>query len=78
MHFVTPELDAGPAILQYRVRIHPEQGEPELRARVQAGEYMIYPRVIGWIAAGRIRMQDDKVWLDDKPLDAPVIQDEST
>jgi phosphoribosylglycinamide formyltransferase-1 len=76
VHFVTPELDAGPAILQYRVRIRPGETEPELQARVQQGEYRIYPQAIGWYAQGRVRMRDGRVWLDDKPLEKPVVIDE--
>jgi len=76
VHFVTPELDAGPAILQYRVRIHPEETETQLRERVQAGEYLIYPQAIGWIADGRVELADGAVVMDGERLQQPVIIDE--
>jgi len=76
VHFVTPELDAGPAILQYRVRIGTEETEAELRARVQQGEYLIYPEAIKWFAADRVEMRADTVILDGKPLAGPVVIDE--
>lgn len=76
VHFVIPELDAGPGILQYRVRIRPGDDEDSLRARVQQGEYLIYPRAIAWFAAGRLALKDGCTWLDGERLREPVIVDE--
>lgn len=76
VHFVIPELDAGPGILQYRVKIRPGDNEDSLRARVQQGEYLIYPRAIAWFAAGRLALKDGSTWLDGERLSAPVIVDE--
>ncbi len=76
VHFVTPELDAGPGILQYRLRIRADETEPALRARVQNGEYIIYPQAIAWFAASRIKLQDNTVSMDGKPIDGPVVIDE--
>jgi phosphoribosylglycinamide formyltransferase 1 len=75
VHFVIPELDAGPGILQYRVTIRPNDTEASLRERVQAGEYLIYPRALAWLAAGRLTYQHDAAWLDGEPLPAPVVVD---
>lgn len=72
VHFVTPELDAGPGILQYRVRIGPGDTEDSLRARVQQGEYLIYPRALRWLATGRLTWHNHGAWLDGRPLPAPV------
>jgi phosphoribosylglycinamide formyltransferase-1 len=77
VHFVVPELDAGPAILQYRVRIAPGETETSLRARVQRGEYRIYPQAIGWLAAGRLEQRDGHAWLDGRKLDGPCVVDEA-
>ena len=76
VHFVIPELDAGPAIVQYRVAVRPDETEQSLRERVQQGEYRIYPLAIGWIAEGRVRCKEGRVMMDDKPLQHPVIVDE--
>ena len=78
VHFVIPELDAGPGILQYRVRIRPEESEDSLRARVQRGEYLIYPRAIAWFAAGRLALKDGNTWLDGERLSAPVVVEEES
>jgi phosphoribosylglycinamide formyltransferase-1 len=76
VHFVTPELDAGPGILQYRVRIRADETEPTLRARVQNGEYNIYPQAIAWFAAAKIKLQDSTVIMDGKLIDGPVVINE--
>lgn len=75
VHFVTPELDGGPVVLQSRVPVRPGDTESTLSARVQASEYIIYPRVLGWFAQGRLTWQDDAAWLDGKPLVKPLVED---
>jgi phosphoribosylglycinamide formyltransferase 1 len=75
VHFVTAELDGGPVILQSRVAVRPGDVEDTLSGRVQATEHIIYPRVIGWLADGRLAWRDGRPWLDGKPLDAPVVED---
>lgn len=76
VHFVIPELDAGPPFLQYRVKIRAGETEQSLQERVQAGEYMIYPLGIQWIAEGRLELRNQQPWLDGRPLAAPEIIDE--
>ena len=77
VHYVTPQLDAGPSIIQYKVRIQPDETELSLSTRVQQGEYIIYPRAIGWIAEGRLQLKNDEVWLDGLPLGEPIVLEES-
>ena len=76
VHFVIPELDAGPGILQYRVPIRAGDTEASLRERVRAGEHLIYPRAIAWFAAGRVSLRDGAAWLDGERLTTPVVVDE--
>jgi phosphoribosylglycinamide formyltransferase-1 len=73
VHFVIPELDAGPAIIQYRVPVKPGDTEASLRGRVQTGEYRIYPQALRWIAEGRLKLESNQVMLDNQPLISPVI-----
>jgi phosphoribosylglycinamide formyltransferase-1 len=75
VHFVTPELDGGPVILQSRVPVLPGDSVQTLSARVQASEYIIYPRVLGWFAQGRLAWQDGAAWLDGRPLEQPLVED---
>jgi len=74
VHYVTAELDGGPAILQARVPVLPGDTVASLSARVQQQEHIIYPRVIGWIAAGRLRADGGAAWLDGRRLQGPVIE----
>jgi phosphoribosylglycinamide formyltransferase 1 len=75
VHFVTAELDGGPVALQSKVHVAPDDTEATLSARVQSTEHIIYPRVIGWIADGRLLTRADRAWLDGKPLETPVVED---
>ena len=75
VHFVTEELDGGPRIVQGRIRVAPSTGPDELMRRVQAVEHRIYPTAADWFGSGRLHMQDGATWLDDKPLDEPVVLD---
>jgi phosphoribosylglycinamide formyltransferase-1 len=77
VHYVTPELDGGPAVLQAKVPVLPGDDEKSLAARVLAREHVIYPKVIGWIAAGRLRCPDGVPTLDGRPLTAPLLDDGS-
>ena len=74
MHFVTPELDGGPVVLQARVPVLPGDGETSLAARVLREEHLIYPECVGWFAAGRLELRDGVPWLDGRRLDSPVVR----
>jgi phosphoribosylglycinamide formyltransferase-1 len=74
VHFVTPELDGGPVILQAQVPVKAGDTEATLAARVQATEHVIYPRVIEWIADGHLEWSDGHPVLDGKPLRNPVVE----
>ena len=68
VHFVTPELDGGPVVLQSKVPIFPEQTADELSQRVQEQERQMYPLVIKWFCQDRLAMNNNKAFLDDKIL----------
>lgn len=75
VHFVTEELDAGPAVIQGRLAVLPGDDEKSLSARVQRLEHIIYPRAVGWFAAGRLIWLDGGARLDGLPLAQPVIEE---
>jgi phosphoribosylglycinamide formyltransferase-1 len=75
VHFATAELDGGPVVLQSRIAVRPGENESELAARVLKTEHVILPRVIGWLAEGRLTWREGRVFLDGKALEAPVVED---
>ncbi len=78
VHFVTPELDGGPVVLQARVPVLRVDDENTLATRVLYEEHVIYPRVVGWFAAGRLVLRDGAPWLDGQRLDTPLLLDDAT
>lgn len=68
VHFVTPELDAGPVILQAKVPVFSDDTAEEVASRVHEQEHMIYPMVIQWFCANRLGMVNDTAVLDGETL----------
>lgn len=73
VHFVTPELDSGPVIVQSQVPVLAGDTPDTLAARVLAQEHRIYPLAIGWFAEGRVRLQGDQILFDGQPLTTPQV-----
>jgi phosphoribosylglycinamide formyltransferase 1 len=68
VHFVTEELDGGPAILQARVPVLAGDTPQTLAARVLSKEHRIYPLAVRWFAEGRLTLNQNKVTLDGQLL----------
>lgn len=66
VHFVSPELDAGPVILQAEIPVHTGDDADTLARRIHEQEHVIYPQVIRWFAEGRLRLQGNNVLLDNE------------
>jgi phosphoribosylglycinamide formyltransferase-1 len=56
VHFVVPEMDSGPVILQGAVEVRPDDTEVSLAARVLAVEHRIYPEALKMLAEGRCNL----------------------
>jgi phosphoribosylglycinamide formyltransferase 1 len=78
VHFVTEELDAGPAIMQGRVPVLPGDTAATLAKRVQAIEHKIYPAAASLFAAGHLSYRNGEAWLNDRRLDEPLQYDQQT
>ena len=63
VHFVVPEMDAGPIVIQAAVDVRDDDTPDSLAARVLTQEHVIYPKALEWLAAGRIRIADGRVRL---------------
>ncbi len=75
VHYVTPELDGGPVIMQGRLRIRAGDTPETLSARVHTLEHIIYPHVCSLIAAGRVAWREGSVYFDGEPLAEPLIEE---
>lgn len=71
VHFVTQELDGGPVIARAEVPVLAGDDEAALRSRVQGCEHRLYPEVIGWYAAGRVRLDGQRLLFDGVPQAMP-------
>jgi len=58
-HFVTPDLDHGPIIIQAAVPVLPGDTEEQLAARVLREEHRIYPQAVRWFCEGRLTLTVD-------------------
>jgi phosphoribosylglycinamide formyltransferase-1 len=72
VHYVTEELDGGPVVGQAEVPVLVTDTEDSLAERVHKAEHRLYPEIIGWHAAGRLRMVDGIAHLDGQALQTPV------
>lgn len=68
VHFVTPELDGGPNIIQAVVPIVDGDTTESLAQRVQAQEHVIYPMAVRWFAEKRLSMDNHQSVLDNDVL----------
>ena len=61
VHFVTPELDAGPIVLQEAVPVEDGDTVERLSARILEAEHRIYPAAVSRVLAGGWRLEGRRV-----------------
>jgi phosphoribosylglycinamide formyltransferase-1 len=61
VHFVTPEVDAGPIIAQAAVPVLLGDSEDKLAARILRQEHRLYPLVLRWFGEGRVSLANGRV-----------------
>jgi len=59
VHFVIPQTDAGPIVMQGAVAVCDDDTPERLAARIVAIEHRIYPEALRLVASGRVRIEDD-------------------
>jgi phosphoribosylglycinamide formyltransferase-1 len=64
VHFVTPDLDGGPIIVQAAVPVLAGDTPDRLAERVLKEEHRIFPLAIRWFAEGRLQVRAGQVLLD--------------
>ena len=64
VHFVRPEMDTGPIIGQAAVPVITGDTPESLAARVLTAEHRLYPQCLKLVAAGRVRIEDEKAQIE--------------
>lgn len=59
VHFVTPDLDHGPTIIQAAIPVLQDDTEQTLAARLLYEEHRIYPQAIRWLCQDQIELKRD-------------------
>ena len=59
VHFVIPETDAGPIVMQGAVTVADDDTAETLSMRILGIEHRIYPEALRLLASGRIRLEGD-------------------
>ena len=59
VHFVTPDLDHGPIIIQAAVSVMEDDTPTTLTARVLREEHRIYPQAIRWFCCGHLSLGEN-------------------
>ena len=71
VHYVRPELDEGPIIVQAVVPLHQGENMEELAGRVLAQEHIIYPLAVRLIAEGRVIIDGTRTIIDNQCVKYP-------
>jgi phosphoribosylglycinamide formyltransferase-1 len=64
VHFVVPEMDSGPIIVQAAVPVHPDDTPDALAARVLEQEHVAYPLALALVAEGKTRIENGIVRIE--------------
>ncbi|MDF1585702.1 phosphoribosylglycinamide formyltransferase [Marinimicrococcus flavescens] len=66
VHLVTPDLDAGPVVVQGLVPVLPGDTPESLAARTIEVEHRAYPRALAMLAEDRVRLEEGRATLADE------------
>ncbi|TCT03267.1 phosphoribosylglycinamide formyltransferase [Aquabacter spiritensis] len=73
VHFVRPEMDSGPIILQSVVPVQFEDTPDILAARVLRQEHALYPAALGLLAGGRLSIEAERVRIEGARMPAEIL-----
>jgi phosphoribosylglycinamide formyltransferase-1 len=73
VHFVTCDLDQGPIILQGKYVVPDASDESSLQILTHNAEHAIYPIAVKWFANDIIKMEGEKLILDEKLIESPIV-----
>lgn len=64
VHYVVPEMDSGPIIVQAAVPVLTGDTPQSLASRVIQAEHRIYPLALRWLCEGKLRIVDGRCVID--------------
>ncbi|MBK5911840.1 phosphoribosylglycinamide formyltransferase [Rhodothalassium salexigens] len=73
VHFVRPEMDHGPIVIQAAVPVLPDDTVGRLAARVLHQEHRVFVEAVRLIASGRVRVSGDKVLIEGSAPETAVL-----
>lgn len=73
VHYVRPEMDEGPILVQAAVPVLPGDDAHALAERVLESEHRIYPQAVRLIAEGRTRVADGRVEISGPVTALPAV-----
>ena len=73
VHFVTPETDAGPIVMQGVVAVCDDDTPDKLSARILEIEHRIYPEALRLLASGKLRLDNDVCRLAGEAVDCGTL-----
>ena len=77
VHFVTPTLDSGPAVIQGRFMVEADDDADRLAVRVMEEiELKIYPQAVAWMVRGELRLEQGAAILRGRRLQRPATLDD--
>src|SRR5580765_5102568 len=76
VHFVTPQVDHGPIIVQAAVPVRAEDTEGTLAARMLQQEHRVYPLAIRWFVEGRLVVENGLVRVNAPEANQSILVEE--
>ena len=76
IHIVTPELDAGPVIIQGLFDIESDDDSDSLQHKAHKLEHQMYPLVLKWLSGKQLEFRDGLVVYKQETLNKPLIFNE--
>jgi phosphoribosylglycinamide formyltransferase 1 len=73
VHYVRPELDTGPIIVQAAVPVAADDTPESLAARILTAEHRAYPLALRLVATGRAKVNGETVLLDGASVSGTIL-----
>jgi len=73
VHYVVPELDAGPGIAQVKIPVLNTDTAESLAKRLLEQEHQLYPYALKLLTDGRCKLVDGRIWIDGQSAKSPLI-----